>query len=231
MPNTTPISRGRGLCAAPGCQNSRRSSVSPLCTGHHSRARVHGAHDQTLVTRQELKPLEARVRKVIATGRADLIESSLEEINKRLLGYAESEIARFHRGIAMNRHLITACDQIEKVCREVQPLTTAVTITAMFLLQAENPRRFPQDAGFKGQLVRQFRLPAGVARGWSYNDKTGKMSGWFKPLTKEATATIGNLVVTAYTSWIVHIRQAEQRLREEETKIERSLALAFTPQN
>jgi hypothetical protein len=182
------------------------------------------------VTRKELKPFEARVRKVMATGRADLIKSSLEEINKRLLAYAESELARFRRGLPSNRHLITACDQIEKVCREVPPLTTAVTIAAMFLLQAEDPRRFPQDAGFTGQLVRQYRLPAGVARAWSYNDRTGKMNGWFKPLTREATAAIGSLVVTAYTSWIVHIRQAEERLREEETKIERSLARAFTPQ-
>ncbi len=109
------------------------------------------------------------------------------------------------------------------MCREVPPATTAVTITAIFLLQAENPKRFPQDARFTGQLIRQFRLPAGAARGWSYDDKTGKMNGWFKPLAREATTTIGSLMVTAYTPWIVHIRQAEQRLRQEEIKIERSL--------
>lgn len=166
----------------------------------------------------------------MATGRADLIESSLAEIRRRLLAYAESELSRFHRGIPCNRHLITACDQIAKVCKEVPPLTTAITLAAIFLLQDLSPRRFPSDAGFTGQVVRQFRLPAGVARGWSFNEKTQKNTGWFKPLTKEATAIIGRTVVAAFTPWLVHIRQADQRLREEETKIERSLALAFRTQ-
>src|SRR5215217_3867708 len=105
MPNTTPIRRGFGLCTVPGCTNTRRSSVSPLCTAHHSRSRVHGDPRQTLITRQELKPFEDRVRKVMAASNHALIVSSLTEINNRVRQSAEAEIARYHRGTTMNRHL------------------------------------------------------------------------------------------------------------------------------
>lgn len=227
MPNTTPIRRGFGQCSVPGCTNTRRSSVAPYCTTHHSQARRHGDPRQTLVTRQELQPFEDRVRKVMATGKSYLIETSLIEITRRLNEAAEAELAQFHRGVPKVRDEVIAYDQIAKVTKSVDPVETATTIAALFLLQDHSPRRFPSDAGMLGQLVRQFRLPAGIARGVSYDRHTNKDVGWFRPLPKKATTIMGHLVVAAYTPWIVHIKKAEERLRNHEHKIARDLARAF----
>jgi hypothetical protein len=203
--------------------------VSPLCTAHHSRARVHGDPRQTLITRQELKPFEDRVRKVMATRNQALIVSTLTEINDRIRRYAEAEIAQFHRGTASNRHLITACDQLQKVSTNVDPVRIAVTLAALFLLRDYQPRRFVSDEGMVGAIVRQYRLPSGIARGMTYDRKRNKDIGWFKSLPKEVTRYMGKVIVEMYGPWIAHLVQAEKRLLDDEQRIARDMALAFAP--
>ncbi|MBA1158682.1 hypothetical protein [Microvirga mediterraneensis] len=153
--------------------------------------------------------------------------SSLNEITRRLAEHAQAELARFHRGHAMNRHLVTACDQIEKVTKSVDSIETATTIAAMFLLRDQQPRRFVSDQGFIGQTVRQFRLPSGIARGTTYDQRKDKTVGWFRPLSRKTTEVIGRIMVEAYKPWLVHIQAAEKRLTEEEQRVSRDLAAAF----
>lgn len=227
MPSTQPIRRGYGLCGIPGCMHPARSSVSPYCSTHHSRARVHGDPSQTLVTRREISPHEDRVRKVIATGNQAVIVASLKEIARVLKDHAEAELNQYRRGVARDRNLITACDQIVKVSKSVDPVETATTIGALFLLQDYDRRRFVSDEGMLGQVVRQFRLPAGIARGVTYNRQTGKDVGWFRPLTKKATAYMARMIIDAYTPWIVRLRMVEGKLRDDEGRIARQLAQAF----
>ncbi|WP_230531768.1 hypothetical protein [Microvirga roseola] len=153
--------------------------------------------------------------------------SSLKEITRRLTEYAQAELARFHRGHAMNRHLVTACDQIEKVTKSGDSIETATTIAAMFLLRDQQPRRFASDRGFIGQTVRQFRLPSGIARGVTYDPNTDQTKGWFRPMSRKATEQLGRIIIEAYKPWLVHLKQAEGRLQEEEQRISRDLAAAF----
>jgi len=127
----------------------------------------------------------------------------------------------------MDRHEVTAADQMKKACRSVDPVTSAITIAALFLMQDEQPRRFAGDAGFTGTLVRQYRLPSGIARGRTYDRKRDKDVGWFKSLPLRVTAYMGRDLIAAYTPWLVHVRKADQRLREKEDQINRDLARAF----
>lgn len=227
MPNTAPIRRGAGQCSIPGCTNHRRSSVAPYCNTHHSQARRHGDPRQTLVTRQELAPHEDRVRQVIASGNQSLITSSLITITKRLNEYVEGELAQFHRGTPKVRDEVIAYDQIAKVTKTVDPVETATTLAALFLLQGHSPRRFASDLGMLGQIVRQFRLPSGIARGVTYDRHTDRDVGWFRPLPKNATAIMARLIVDAYKPWVAHLKAAEGRLRDQEQKVAKDLAKAF----
>ena len=209
-------------------ETTRAAGISKA---HHSRARVHGDRRQTLVTRAELKPFEDRVREVMAKGHQALIVSSLTEINSRIRQYAEAEIARYHRGTAMNRHVVTGCEQLQKVASTVDPVQTAVTLAALFLLSEHRPRCFVSDAGMRGAMVRQYRLPAGIARGRTYDHKRDKYVGWFKSLPRQTTEFIGQTLADAHAPWVAHVMQTDKRLRDEEQRIARDLDRAFAQEN
>ncbi|HEX2135780.1 MAG TPA: hypothetical protein VHG30_07715 [Microvirga sp.] len=104
-----------------------------------------------------------------------------------------------------------------------------MTLAALFLVREYQPRRFVSDERMVGAIVRQYRLPSGIARRWTYDRKRNKDVGWFKSLPKQVTEFLGKTIIEAYAPWIAHVVQAERRLRDDEQRIARDMARAFAP--
>lgn len=227
MRSTDRVGPGIGTCTTFGCVRPRRSSVSPLCPACYRRQRAHGDARQDLITRKELAPLEARVRKILADGDGIAIERTLTKINGLLAEHAQSSIDGFHAGRAITKPYLQACHQITKVTATVDPIQTAVTIAALYLLQKRNPHRVVSDRALMGALVRQYRFPSGLAMGTAHNRKTDKIVGSFKPLPMKTTVALGKMVADAYANFVAFCLSADKGFEQSEAKAARRLREAY----
>jgi hypothetical protein len=156
-----------------------------------------------------------------------LITSGLATINKALQEHSQEHIDRWHRGAAMNRYAVKAYSELLKVTRNVDATQSGITIAGVYLLREYDPRRFPSDAGFDGQLVRQYRLQNGLAVGRTFDAKRNRDTGWFRPLPKQTTQLIATILRDAYAQWVAHIVSVERRAHEARNKAAMDLAKGF----
>src|SRR5688500_15219226 len=121
-------------------------------------------------------------RAAVNRGNAPLIRSSLTQIAALLRDHCQGYVDAYHRGTPSNRHMVPACSEILKVTKTAEPEEIALVIAGLHLMQRCDSRRFPSDAGFDGQLVRQVRSLHGIARGRTVTLATGKDRNWYRTL-------------------------------------------------
>lgn len=228
MPTRTAIRPGWHLCRTPGCQGVARSNIAVHCEKCRKRVRASGDARQVTVRKPELRPYIEVARAAVSRGSVPLIRSSLDQIAAHLRDHCQRYVDAYHRGTPSNRHMVAACSEILKVTKTAEPEEIALVVAGMYLMHDADYRRFPSDAGFDGQLVRQVRSLHGIAMGRTVTLATGKDRGWYKTLSLQATQLIATYLKEAYAGFVTHITRAERRLQEERSRIAADLARGFS---
>jgi hypothetical protein len=227
MPTRTQIKLGWHQCRTPGCSGVARSNIAAYCEKCRKRVRASGDAQQITLRKPELRPYIEAARAAVSRGNAPLIRSSLEQIATFLRNHCQRYLDAYHRGTPSNRHMVAACGEILKVTRTAEPEEIALTVAALYLMQERAPRRFPSDAGFDGQLVRQVRSLHGIAMGRTVTLATGKDRNWYRTLSIQTTQFIAAYLKEAYAEFVGHVMTSERRRREERTRLAMDLARGF----
>jgi hypothetical protein len=227
MPTRTTIRPGHHKCRTPGCIEVARSNIAAHCEKCRKRVRASGDAQQITVRKPELRPYIDAARAAVNRGNAPLIRSSLEHIAAHLRDHSQRYLDAFHRGSPSNRHVVAACGEILKVTKTAEPEEIALVVAGLHLMQANDSRRFPSDAGFDGQLVRQVRSLHGIAMGRTVTLATGKDRGWYKTLSAQATQMIAAYLKEAYAGFVGHVMTSERRRHEERSRLAMDLARGF----
>jgi hypothetical protein len=97
----------------------------------------------------------------------------------------------------------------------------------MHIMRHYDPRKFPSDAGFEAQVVRQVRSLHGIAMGRTVTLATGKERGWYKTLPIQTTQAIASLLRDSYAKFVAHIMASEQREQDRKNRIALDLTRGF----
>jgi hypothetical protein len=161
-------------------------------------------------------------------GNAPLIRSSLNQIAAHLRDHSQSYLDAYHRGSPSNRHMVAACSEILKVTKTAEPEEIALVIAGLHLMQRYDSRRFPSDAGFDGQVIRQARSLHGIAMGRTVTLATGRDRNWYRTLSIQATQLIAAYLKEAYAGFVGHVMTSERRRQEERSRLAMDLARGFS---
>lgn len=214
MPTTTHIRPGYHPCQTSGCGGIARSNIAHHCETCRKRIRASGDARQRTIRKPELRLYVDRAKAAVERGDAPLIRSSLGQIRDHLRAHCQAIMASYLRGQPNNRHLITACVEVLKVCKSAEPEEIALTVAGLHLMRRQDPRSFASDAGFWGQMVRQVRSLHGIAMGRTVTLATGKDRGWYKTLSLQATAMIATMLLEAYARFAAHVLTSEEKEAE-----------------
>ncbi|CAH1656700.1 MULTISPECIES: hypothetical protein [unclassified Chelatococcus] len=204
------------LCRAPGCSSQTTSRYSPYCTTHRARLRRHGAVDQEAVTKAQLAPYLRQVVRRVEKNKSSPLWAQLEERWEALQSHARGVLAAYQRGQPMVRYERIAAHAIVTLGEPLEPREVIHTVLAMFMMQQDQPHRFPSDAGFRMQLVRRVRGLAEVNAGEWYDHKTGKTKRVYKDLAPKAAVIIGQWLAEAFGGAGIHLAKLEERDRQKQ---------------
>ncbi|KAB0266015.1 hypothetical protein [Microvirga brassicacearum] len=151
----------------------------------------------------------------------------MRQITTLLRDHCQSYVDAYHRGIPSNRHKVAACSEILKITKTAEPEEVALMVAGMHLMREHDSRRFPSDAGFDGQLVRQVRSLHGIAMGRTVTLATGRDRAWFKTLSIQATQLIAAYLKDAYSTFAAHVITSERRREEKRNRVVADLARGF----
>jgi hypothetical protein len=227
MPTRTKITLGTHQCRNPGCTGRARSNIAYHCEKCRKRIRASGAANQRTIRKPELRPYIDSARAAVNRGNVPLIRSSLNQIATHLRDQCQRYLDAYHRGSPSNRHMVAACGEILKVTKTAEPEEIALVVAGLYLMEANDTRRFPSDAGFDGQMVRQVRSLHGIAMGRTITLATGKDRGWYRTLSIQATRMIAAYLKDAYGRFATHVLVSERRRMEERNRLAADLARGF----
>lgn len=213
-------------CRAPGCTAST-TRYGHFCPAHKSNLRRHGHPEQTAVTKAELKPFVALVRKRIEKNAENATWAHSEARWLAVAEHARGIVAHAQRGLPSNRHERVAAQQVAALADRVSPRDVIETTFAVFLLQDHDPRRFRSDDAFRAQLVRRVRgLSEGNVAEWK-GSSDGRAKRAQRDIPPKSVAIIGQWIAEAVGGVGVHLARLEQRDRKEREARADDLAAAM----
>src|SRR6266699_3391698 len=168
-------------CVTPRCGRPVRSVFAAYCT------RCRRANQRT----------GAAFQKAVKLRNAERIGAGLRTIHAALLAATEQE--------SSNRYVIKASDEIAKVLKETAPLACGLTIAAVALLQAHNPRYFATDKTFDFALVRAFRAQGSLAYGSAWDHEEHRARLWYRVWPERSTAYAAMLLKEFYAPFVAAI--------------------------
>eukprot|EP00752_Nemacystus_decipiens_P000237 g237.t1 len=175
----------------------------------------------TGVTKAELSPWRALVRRRRARNPENPFWSSVEARWGKVVENARQELARYDGGVAMNRNHRQACEEIVRVADDVEPHIVAETALAMIMMQQDRPSRFRSDDAFWHQLSRRVRGLTDLNVGEWYDHKTAKVKRVYRDIPAKTSALLGKTLAEIFGLPGVLLakkerEQAEQARRERE---------------
>jgi hypothetical protein len=199
-------------CRVNGCANVR-AGRSPLCSKHRSRKRRHGHEQQPTISKAILRPFIDKVHARIAKQPDASLWSICDQRWDMLTAEWRSQPPpTIHRAVrAGARELVRLADTVSG--RDV-----AITVIAVYLLQAHDPRMFKGEAGFRAQLVRRVRgLSSGSFSEWN-GAGDGRKHRAMKELEPKTVEYLSGLLVELFGPAGLKIAQLERREEEERRK-------------
>ena len=184
-------------CVTPRCGRPVRSVFAAYCTRCRRANQRTGAAFQKAVRKSDLKPFLRRAKKLVKLRNAERIEAGLRTVHAALLAATEQE--------SSNRYVIKASDEIAKVLKETAPLACGLTIAAVALLQAHNPRYFATDKTFDFALVRAFRAQGSLAFGSAWDHEEQRARLWYRVWPERSTAYAAMLLKEFYAPFVAAI--------------------------
>lgn len=213
-------------CRVPGCAAST-TRYGHFCPTHKSNLRRHGHPEQSAVTKAELKPFVALVRKRIEKNAENATWAHCEARWLAVADHARGIVAQAQRGLPGNRHERIAAQQVAALADTVSPRDVIETTFAVFLLQDHDPRRFRSDDAFRAQLVRRLRgLSEGNISEWK-GTSDGRAKRAQRDIPPKSAAIIGQWIAEAIGGVGVHLARLEERDRKAEQARTAELAEAM----
>lgn len=199
-------------CRVNGCANAR-AGRSPLCSKHRSRKRRHGHEQQPTISKGILKPFIDKVRARIAKQP----DASLWSICDQRWDILTAEW-RSQPPQTIHRAVRAGAKELVRLADTVSGRDVAVTVIAIYLLQAHDPHMFRGEAGFRAQLVRRVRgLSSGSFAEWN-GAGDGRKHRAMKELEPKTVEYLSGLLVELFGPAGLKIAQLERKDQDEEKK-------------
>lgn len=210
-------------CRAAGC-NRPTTRYGHYCNTHKARWRRHGAPEQKAVTKSELAPYERIVLRLIERNADSPVWSHAETNWLRVVDHAKDELASPVAGLRWERR---AAKEMLTLADNVPPRGVLTTVIAMFMLQADQPRRFVSDAAFRVQLTRRVRGLTEVNAG-EWTDANGQRKLAYHEIPPRAASCFAAWTVAGLGGIAVYLVQHERQKREDNEAQRRALSKALT---
>ncbi|MCX5581199.1 hypothetical protein [Kaistia terrae] len=143
-------------CRVLGC-GAHTTRYGTFCPTHKSNLRRHGHAEQTAVTKAELAPFVALVRKRIEKNADNATWAHSEARWQTVVDHARAILGEAKRGVPGNRYERTAASEVVVLGEAVTPRAITETVFAMYLLQEHDLRRLRSDEAFRAQLIHRLR--------------------------------------------------------------------------
>ncbi|MEZ2142647.1 hypothetical protein AAE026_10085 [Bradyrhizobium sp. DN5] len=199
-------------CRVNGCANAR-AGHSLLCSKHRSRKRRHGHEEQRTISKSDLKPfiekVQARIAKQPDAKLWSVLDQRWDIVTSKWRAELPTTIYRYVR--AGTKELVRLADTVSG--RDV-----AVTVIAMYLLQANDPRLFRNEMGFRTQLVRRVRTLSSTSFSRWSGASDGRERRAMKELEPRTVEYLSALLVKLFGPAGVRVAQLERREEEEQRK-------------
>jgi len=213
-------------CRVLGC-GAHTTRYGIFCPTHKSNLRRHGHAEQTAVTKVELAPFVALVRKRIEKNAENPTWAHSEARWQTVLDHARSIIAEAKRGVPGNRYERTAASEVVVLGEVVTPRAIIQTVFAMYLLQEHDPRRLRSDEAFRAQLIRRLRgLTEANVDEWE-GGAGGRAKHVQRDIPPRAVLIMAQWVGEALGGVGVHLSRLERRDREAQAASAAGLAEAM----
>jgi hypothetical protein len=197
-------------CRTMGCNLPAASRYAVYCDLHKRRMRRHGHAQQQAVTVHELQPYRLRVRSRMRKNDSNATWGMLKERWEILVDMARNEVARLLNKPA-NRYEREAWADLVKLADNVDASDIVETISAMYLLLEERPRRFESDAAFCAQLVRRVRGLTLTNAAQFYDHKSKRTKLVYRDPKPKTTARLAELLNATFGSAGLAVARLEQR--------------------
>jgi hypothetical protein len=198
------------LCRTTGCNRMAASGYAVFCDLHKRRMRRHGDPRQQAITVHELRPYRLRVRAKVEKNSNSPAWNILSERWNNLVKIARSQLAH-HEGKPANRYDREASAGLAKLADNVDASEIVETISAMYLLLEERPRRFESDAAFSAQLVRRVRGLALTNAAQYYDRESKRTKLVYRDPKPKTTARLAALLNATFGSAGLAVARLEQR--------------------
>jgi hypothetical protein len=210
-------------CRVLGC-GAHTTRYGNFCPTHKSNLRRHGHAEQTAVTKAELAPLVALVRRRIEKNADNATWTHSEARWQAVVDHAQGIVAKAQRGVPGNRYERTAAREVAVLGGAVTPRAIIETTFAVYLLQEHDPRRLRSDEAFRAQLVRRLRgLTEANMDEWK-GSAGGRSKRAQRDIPPKATIIMAQWISEALGGVGVHLSRLEARDREE--RVARAAGLA-----
>lgn len=203
-------------CRAPGCTEPAATRFSLYCKAHKVRLRRHGAVDQKGITEAALASYRRLVRARIEKNPTSPLWGQLAGRWQTVVEHAHGIQAAHERGQTGYVFERKAAQEVLKLASDVEPSMIVETALAMYLLEADQPRRFRSDAAFRAQLVRRVRGLTDMNVGSFWDDEVGKVKRVYKDLPPRAVVVMAGWLTEAFGGAGAHLAKLEQQDRQEQ---------------
>jgi hypothetical protein len=194
----------------PQCGALASSRYSPHCRRHKSILRRHGGTGQKAITKAELAPYIARVRRRISRNPNSRLWSILDE------AWGQSvAAARIDAIIALgNRYQRLAANEVLNLDADTSPRDIGTAALAMFMLWHDRPTRFETDRAFRQQLVRRVRALSQRHVGITYDHRSGTTRRNYREISPKAAALLGATLTRCFGAAGLQLAELERRDRD-----------------
>jgi hypothetical protein len=219
-------------CIVPNCTKQARSSriwgvTSSLCEGHRRRWRRHGDAGQAAITRQELKPLAAAARRIIARDLSGRLQGVLARLHSSLQDFATGVLSDIEHGQRVPKWTLRGVEQVVKVMTATDPVECACVVSSVFMLCEEQPRRFASQRGFQFELVQAFRKQIDTSWGRYWDEKTNRSKTVYVEITPRCVEAIAAILIHTYAKLASRIITLYQQERTQPMKDKQTIDEVF----
>jgi len=201
------------MCQAPGCGGPIASSFAAYCRPHQARLRRHGAVDQTVVTKAQLKPYVAMVKARIAGTPDNQAWATLDSRWPALLDHARGLIGDGEGGPSDTGHELMAARELVKLAYTVEARDVLEVVGALLMMSIMDPLQFKSDAALWIQLARRVRGLADPDVVESWDHRRQRVRRRARELSPKAARCLGHWLATAFGAVGPGLAKAEQAER------------------
>lgn len=213
-------------CRVAGCR-AHTTSFGNYCPSHKSALRRHGHPEQDAVTKAELKPYIALVRRRIEKNAESTVWQHCETRWLAVVDHARGIVAEAEHGRPGFGFERRAAEEVLKLAGAVEARSVVEVVFALYLMQDADPRRFRSDEAFRFQLARRVRgLVEGNACSW-VDPASGRAKRAYVELSPRAAKSLSRWLVEAFGGIGLHLARMEQQDREAEQARRKDLGEAL----